>query len=154
MQDKEGDQENALVAADRAWFAKRLREGFTRTSGVLKAIKNDTLDGDEDKLERLAHTLGWVPMTLTQLTSLRAVMEAIPGRPGDVFRSWFSNEEWLELEASEASIASRRQVQLQMLWPCKYAINLTACDTDEVAEQSTLVQGCEVLWLLSSAAQR
>ena len=66
--------------------------------GVLRAIKNDALDGDDDDLERLA-----------QLASLRAVVEALPGVSGDVFRSWFSDEEWLELEVSEASIASKSQ---------------------------------------------
>jgi hypothetical protein len=95
VQDEGGGQESALVAAERAWFAKRLREGLTRTRGVLKAIKNDALDGDDDDLERLV-----------QLASLRAVMEALPG---DVFRSLFGDEEWQELEASEASIASERQ---------------------------------------------
>ena len=77
-QDEEDGQEDALVTAERTWFAKRLREGLTRTRGVLRAIKNDALDGGGDGLERLM-----------QLTSLRAVVEALPGVSGDVFRSWF-----------------------------------------------------------------
>ena len=104
VQDEEDGQEDALVTAERTWFAKRLREGLTRTRGVLRAIKNDALDGGGDGLERLM-----------QLTSLRAVVEALPGVPGDVFRSWFSDEEWLELEASEASIASESQGRLRTL---------------------------------------
>lgn len=45
--------------------------------GVLKALGNNACGGDVDnKLERLA-----------QLTLLRAVMEALPGVSGDVFRS-------------------------------------------------------------------
>ena len=82
--EEDGGRENALVAAERAWFAKRLREGLTRTRGVLRAIKNDALDGDDDDFERLA-----------QLMSVRAVMEALAGLPGEVFRSWFSDNEWL-----------------------------------------------------------
>jgi hypothetical protein len=91
------------VTVERAWFAKRLREGLTRAHAVLKAIKNDTLDG-EDEVERL-----------TQLMSLQAVMEALPELPRDVFRSWFSDEEWQELEESEASIASKSVGQLRTL---------------------------------------
>ena len=75
------------MAAERAWFAKRLREGLTRTRGVLRAIKNDALD-DDGELERLV-----------QLASLGAVVETLPGLPGEVFRSWLSEEEWQELEA-------------------------------------------------------
>jgi len=141
VQDEEDGQEDALVTAERTWFAKRLREGLTRTRGVLRAIKNDALDGGGDGLERLM-----------QLTSLRAVVEALPGVPGDVFRSWFSDEEWLELEASEASIASESQGRLRTLRlkrqkqlldeSCEFAIDLTVRDADEVGEQSILVQGC------------
>ncbi len=64
VQEEDGGQENALVAAERARFAKRLslREGLTRARSVLKAIKSDAFAGDDD---------------LEQLTSLRAVMEAL-----------------------------------------------------------------------------
>ena len=122
------------MAAERAWFAKRLREGLTRTRGVLRAIKNDALDGDDDDFERLA-----------QLMSVRAVMEALAGLPGEVFRSWFSDK-------LEASIASESQGRLRTLRlkrqkhlldvSCKCAIDLTVRDEEEVGEQSTLVQGC------------
>ena len=70
----------------------------------MRAIKNDALDGDDDDFERLA-----------QLMSVRAVMEALAGLPGEVFRSWFSDNEWLQLEASEASIASEIQGRLRTL---------------------------------------
>ncbi len=82
-----------------------------------------------------------------QLASLRAVVEALPGHPGDVFRSWFSDEEWQELEASEASIASESQGRLRTLRlkrqkqlldvSCEFAIDLMVHDVDEVGEQST-----------------
>lgn len=57
MQDKGGFQENALEAAELAWFAKRLREGLMRTRGFLRAIKNDSLDGDDESLERRAQMM-------------------------------------------------------------------------------------------------
>ncbi len=103
MQEEDGGRENALVTAERTWFAKRLREGLARARSVLQAIENDAL-ADDDEFKRLA-----------QLASLRAVMDALPGLPGDVFRSWFSDDEWQELEASEASIASESQGRLRTL---------------------------------------
>ena len=76
-EDNESGEENALLATERAWFAKRLCEGLTRTCGVLRALKKDALgDGDDNNLERLA-----------QLTSLWAVMEALPGVNGERFCS-------------------------------------------------------------------
>ena len=126
------------MVAERAWFAKRLREGLTRTRGVLKAIKNDALDGDDDDFERLA-----------QLMAVRPVMEALAGLPGEVFRSWFSDNEWLELEASIASESQGRLRTLRLKRQkhlldvsCECAIDLTVRDEEEVGEQSTLVQGC------------
>lgn len=34
VQEEDGGQENALVTAEWTWFAKRLREGLTRTRDV------------------------------------------------------------------------------------------------------------------------
>ncbi len=106
----------------------------------MKAIKNDALAND-DEVERLE-----------QLTSLQELMDALPGLPGAVFRSWFSEEEWQELEVSETSIASANQGRLRTLRlkrqkqqldaSCEFAIDLTVRDEEEVNEQSALVQGC------------
>lgn len=132
--------EDDLIAAERTWFTKGIREGLTRARAVLKVIKNDVLDGD-DEFERLA-----------QLSSLEGLMNALPGIPGQVFRAWFTFEEWQELELSEAYIASESYGRLRTLRlkrqkqlldaSCKVAIDLTVRDAEEVEEQSTLVQGC------------
>lgn len=129
-------EQASLVEAEKTWFTKRIREGLTRVCGVLRVTNHNNIDLDE----------------VERLTSLKEVLDALPGIAGQIFRALFTDEEWQELEQSEACVASeslgrlrtlrlRRQKQL-LDASCEVAIDLTVCDEEEVAEQSALVLGC------------
>ena len=152
--DNVDDKERLLVVAEETWFKKHVQEGLVRARRVLTVLNtgNNVL-ADVQFLQHLA-----------QLTSLTSVMESLPGVAGEAFRSWFTDEEWQELEASSACIANANLRRLRTLQlkrqkyyldrSCSMAIDLTVVgggggvgdeaevEKQEEAEQSVLVQGC------------
>lgn len=143
-EDSSEEEESPLVVEERAWLSSRLDGVLSKVRNVLAVFRNDAL-ADDDVFEEILQTqsLNGVLDVLRDVVEAKTVV--------DVFRSFFTDDEWSEMEASDRAIGDVDEAQIRLLRLKRQhallfetrdmAIDLTAIQ-NEGEEQETLVNEC------------
>ena len=107
-EDSSEEEESPLVVEERTWLSSRLDGVLTKVRNVLAVFGNDALANDDVFEEALqAQSLNGVLDVLRDVVKAKTVV--------DVFISFFTDDEWSEMEASDRAIDDGNEAQIRLL---------------------------------------
>ena len=104
-EDSSEEEESPLVVEERTWLSSRLDGVLTKVRNVLAVFGNDALANDDVFEEAL------------QAQSLNGVLDVLrdQAKAVEVFKSFFTEDEWSEMEASDRAIDDGNEAQIRLL---------------------------------------